>query len=103
LSLRDVAALADTLAAAAQGAADIGAASLLDAYVKSRRRDQTGTTVFTDWLTRVFSNPLRSVGVVRDAGLLGLELLPTLRHEFLRRSAGLMRQAPRLADELKIP
>lgn len=103
LSLRDVAALADTLAAAAQGNADIGAAALLDAYVKSRRRDQTGTTVFTDWLTRMFSNPLRSVGVARDAGLLGLELLPVLRHEFLRRSAGLMRQRPRLADELKIP
>lgn len=103
LSLRDVAALADTLADAAQRAADIGAAALLDAYVKSRRRDQTGTTLFTDWLMRVFSNPLRSVGVARDAGLLGLELLPALRHAFLRRSAGLLRQRPRLADELSIP
>ena len=95
LSLRDVAVLAEMLANAAERGTDLGAEPVLAAYVKSRRRDQTGTAVFTDLLTRIFSNPLRSVGVARDSGLLGLELLPSLRREFLRRSAGLIQRRTR--------
>lgn len=93
LSLRDVATLADILACAVERGVDVGEESLLAAYVTRRRRDQTGTTVFTDLLTRTFSNPLRSVGLARHASLIGLELLPSLRREFLRRSAGLVRVA----------
>ena len=97
LSLRDVEALAATLAAAAERGADIGDESVLAVYTKNRRRDQTATTVFTDLLTRTFSNPLSSVGMARNAGLLGLELLPSLRRQFLRRSAGLSQRLPRMA------
>ncbi|MDE2071077.1 MAG: 2-octaprenyl-6-methoxyphenyl hydroxylase [Gammaproteobacteria bacterium] len=99
LSLRDVAVLADMLGGAVEQGEDIGAASLLAAYVKSRRRDQTGTAVFTDMLTRTFSNPLRSVALARNAGLIGLELLPFLRRQFLRRSAGLAGMRARVARE----
>lgn len=99
LSLRDVAALADVLGGATEQGADIGAASLLAAYVKSRRRDQTGTAVFTDLLTRTFSNPLQSVALARNAGLMGLELLPFLRRQFLRRGAGLAGMRARITRE----
>ena len=97
LSLRDVAALAAALATAAERGADIGEESVLAGYAKSRRRDQSATAVFTDLLTRIFSNPLSSVGVARNTGLLGLELLPSLRRQFLRRSAGLSQRLPRMA------
>ena len=100
LSLRDVAVLADVLGDAVERNADIGAASLLAAYVKSRRRDQTGTAVFTDMLTRTFSNPLRSVALARNAGLIGLELLPFLRRQFLLRSAGLAGMRTRSVREV---
>lgn len=89
LSLRGVAALAEVLGNAVAHGTDVGDASLLAGYVKSRRRDQTGTAVFTDLLMRTFSNPLQSIALARNAGLIGLELLPFLRRQFLRRSAGL--------------
>lgn len=94
LSLRDVAALAEMLAHTIEGGVDVGDESLFPDYTKSRRRDQSGTAVFTDLLTRIFSNPLSSVGMARDSGLLGLELLPSLRRAFLRRSAGLIQRRP---------
>lgn len=99
LSLRDVAALADVLGGAVERSTDVGAASLLAGYVNSRRRDQTGTAVFTDLLTRTFSNPLQSVALARHAGLIGLELLPFLRRQFLRRSAGLAGMRARFVRE----
>lgn len=89
LSLRDVTSLAEVLGGAVERGTDVGDASLLAGYVRNRRRDQTGTAVFTDLLTRTFSNPLHSVAMTRNAGLIGLELLPFLRRQFLRRSAGL--------------
>ena len=99
LSLRDVAALADMVGGAVERGADIGAGPLLAAYVKSRRRDQTGTALFTDLLTRTFSNPLQSVALARNAGLIGLELLPFLRRQFLRHSAGLAGGRARVARD----
>lgn len=89
LSLRDVAALAGTIAAAIERGEDIGGERCTAEYVNSRRRDQAGTMVFTDLLTRAFSNPLQAVRLARDTGLLALELLPSLRRQFLRRSTGL--------------
>jgi 2-octaprenyl-6-methoxyphenol hydroxylase len=101
LSLRDVAVLAETLADASERGKDVGDAQILAGYVKSRRRDQTDTAFFTDLLTRAFSNPLRTVGMARNVGMLGLELLPSVRRQFLRRSAGLIRRSRPIADRGK--
>ena len=97
LSLRDVAALADTLAESAGSGGDVGEQQRLAAYVRARRRDQTGTTLFTDFLTRVFSNPLLPVVWARNAGLLALELLPPVRQLLARHSMGLTSRMSRLA------
>lgn len=91
LSLRDVAALAELLAECSERQADIAAAATLSRYVESRRRDQAGTALFTDWVTRAFTHPLTAVGLLRNSVLLGLELLPPARRRFMRRSAGLLR------------
>ena len=97
LSLRDVAALADTLADIALTSGDVGDERKLAVYVQGRRRDQMGTTLFTDFLTRVFTNPLASIGLARNAGLLALELFPPARHLLTRRNMGLAGRLPRLA------
>ncbi|MDE2091785.1 MAG: 2-octaprenyl-6-methoxyphenyl hydroxylase [Gammaproteobacteria bacterium] len=102
LSLRDIAALADTLAEITAAGGELGDAHRLGAYIQMRRRDQTGTTLFTDMLTRVFTNPLALVGWARNLGLLGLELFPPARHRLARLNMGINGRQPRLARGLGI-
>lgn len=97
LSLRDVAVLADTLADSVASGGDAGEEQRLAAYVRARRCDQLGTSLFTDFLARVFTNPLPPVAWARNAGLLALELLPPARHLLTRRNMGLAGRLPRLA------
>ena len=97
LSLRDVAVLADTLGDIAASGGDVGEEQRLAAYIRARRCDQLGTSLFTDFLARVFINPLPPVAWARNAGLLALELLPPARHLLTRRNMGLAGRLPRLA------
>ncbi|HEX5340711.1 MAG TPA: 2-octaprenyl-6-methoxyphenyl hydroxylase [Gammaproteobacteria bacterium] len=102
LSLRDVAVLAETLAEIVQAGGDVGCDARLAGYVAARRRDQTGTALFTDFLTRVFGNPLLPVRLLRNVGLLSLECLPPLRHALLRHNMGLAGRLPRLTRGVKL-
>jgi 2-octaprenyl-6-methoxyphenol hydroxylase len=97
LSLRDVALLAETLSDIARSGGDVGNDPRLEAYVTARRRDQVGTALFTDFLTRIFTNPLLPVRMFRNAGLLGLELVPPLRHALMQHNMGLAGRLSRLA------
>lgn len=97
LSLRDVAALAETLADIVRDGGDVGQDARLAGYVAARRRDQTGTILFTDFLTRIFTNPLLPARLLRNLGLLGVELMPPLRHALMRHNMGLSGRLPRLA------
>ena len=102
LSLRDVAVLAESVADGGKEGKDIGAAERLEAYVDARKRDQQTMALFTDNLNRVFANPLGSVAWARNAGLLALEFLPSLRQVFLRRNLGVAGHLPRLARGLPL-
>lgn len=102
LSLRDIAALADVLADITAVGGDLGDERQLAAYVRTRRRDQMSTTLFTDMLTRVFTNPLASIGWARNLGLLGLDFFPVVRHRLARRNMGIAGRLPRLARGLGI-
>lgn len=86
LSLRDVHAL--TLAL--QGSvAPLGDLATLQAYVTAQARDQRLTLGFSDQVTRLFSQPGRLIAQGRNAGLLGLDLLPPARQWFARQAMGL--------------
>ncbi|MGE5625711.1 MAG: 2-octaprenyl-6-methoxyphenyl hydroxylase [Bacillota bacterium] len=102
LSLRDVAMLAEVLADAGRDGQDLGAEDVLQGYVDARRGDQRGTALFTDVLTRIFANPLKTVAWGRNAGLLALELLPTTRRTLLRHNMGLGGRLPKLARGLPL-
>ncbi|MGH8283010.1 MAG: 2-octaprenyl-6-methoxyphenyl hydroxylase [Gammaproteobacteria bacterium] len=102
LSLRDVAVLADTLAGISANGGDVGDERQLAAYVRARHHDQTGTALFTDFLTRVFTNPLATIGLARNAGLLALELFPLARRHLTRRNMGIAGRLPRLARGVKL-
>ncbi|MGB5347119.1 MAG: 2-octaprenyl-6-methoxyphenyl hydroxylase [Woeseia sp.] len=98
LGLRDVAALAECVAdAAAAGSRDWGATALLERYVDWRRNDQRKLVQFTDGLVRLFGSRRRSLRVLRDAGMLGFDLVPGVRRLFARHTMGLAGELPRLS------
>ena len=83
LALRDVWALVRQLRAAA--GSDPGAPALLKDYAAGRGLDRHGTIRFTDGLVRLFSNESDLLRHVRGAGLMGLDMLPPLRHFVAKR------------------
>lgn len=102
LGLRDVAALAQVVTDAVREGGDPGAKAALDAYRRLRGRDQSNAGAATDLLARLFVNPWMPLRLSRDLGLVGLDLLPGLRHRFARRFMGVTGNMPRLARGLPL-
>ena len=100
LGLRDVAALADCVAEA--GAADVGAAGVLERYAHWRRADQDKLLRFTDGLVRLFGSKRPAIRALRAAGMLGFDLVPGVRGLFARHTMGLAGRLPRLSRGLPI-
>ena len=98
LTLRDVAALAESVFAAA----DPGAPEVLAAWQARRRADVKRVACFTDFLARAFTRRWRALAPLRGAALLGFDLFPPLRRAVVRRSLGLTPPASRLASGLPL-
>jgi len=96
LGLRDVAVLAEGIDLARRQGDDIGASSVLNTYAQRRRGDLTRTSELTDSLVRIFSNDYLPITLVRDLGLVGMDLCAPFRHGFMYRTMGLGGEAPRL-------
>jgi 2-octaprenyl-6-methoxyphenol hydroxylase len=96
LGLRDVAALAEVLAAARRRGQDLGAPDVLAAYQRWRRFDATALAAATDGLNRLFSNDNTALRLGRDLGLGLVGRLPALRRALIREAAGLAGDLPRL-------
>ncbi|MEW8330378.1 MAG: 2-octaprenyl-6-methoxyphenyl hydroxylase [Candidatus Thiodiazotropha sp.] len=97
LGLRDVAVLADLLFDAVQRDQDPGDDALLKAYASWRKRDQNSVALITDTLARLFANPFGPLRLVRNLGMVGLDLAPSLKHLVARQFMGLNGRLPRLA------
>jgi 2-octaprenyl-6-methoxyphenol hydroxylase len=94
LGLRDVATLADVIA---DSPATLGDDAMLGRYDEWRRTDRRGVIAFTDGLVRLFGNPLGSVKVARDLGLLLFDVLPPAKSALSALSMGITGKLPRLA------
>jgi 2-octaprenyl-6-methoxyphenol hydroxylase len=57
---------------------------------------------FTDGLVRLFTQPFPPVGLLRDAGMLALDLLPPAKRWFGRLAMGRSGRLPRLARGLPL-
>lgn len=88
LALRDVSALAREIANALSGGGDPGSRAVLNNYRLARRADHRSTTLFTDWLPRLFQSHFPPVVVGRNAGLMLLELAPGCKAGFARGAMG---------------
>ncbi|KAA6187342.1 2-octaprenyl-6-methoxyphenyl hydroxylase [Thiohalocapsa marina] len=102
LGLRDVAELADLLADTRRTGQDPGGHAVLAGYRQRRRQDQANVAALTDGLARLFTNPLPTLRLGRNLGLLGLDLLPPARHALARRFMGIGGRLPRLARGLPL-
>lgn len=96
LGLRDVSALAETLADAKRRGEDFARRDVLDRYQQWRRFDTAGLAVATDTVNRLFSNDNPLLRAARDIGMGAIGAFPDLRRRFIREAAGLNGDLPRL-------
>lgn len=96
MGLRDVAALAESVADAARLGLDIGGPQVLERYQCWRRFDTMTMSVATDGLNRLFSNHSDALRLVRDIGLGLVERMPALKRTFIREAAGVTGEVPKL-------
>jgi len=89
LALRDVAALAATMAEAVDQNAAPGDLSVLQRYEQRQRDDQAQTIQFSDLLPQLFMRSDPVLGLTRDLALSGLDVLQPLKRQFVRQAAGM--------------
>jgi len=89
LSLRDAAALAEKLSEARIQQKSIGSLETLECYYQQQQTDQRNTLVFSDSLTKFFAGPSNVAAMGRNSGLLALDLVPQLRHRFIKFGMGM--------------
>ncbi|MBL8267797.1 2-octaprenyl-6-methoxyphenyl hydroxylase [Steroidobacter sp.] len=100
LGLRDAVSLAEVLA---DGQAQVGAAfdagdgMWLQRYREWRSADRGNIVRFTDGLVRLFSQPLGPIKLLRNAGMLALDLMPAAKDALSQLSLGAAGRVPRLA------
>lgn len=89
LSLRAVLNLVEHLHAAHMAGQSMGGIEVLNNYLAAQRGDQRNTIAFSHLAATVFVNDGFAIGLCRDLGLLGLDLLPPLKSRLVRQAAGL--------------
>lgn len=102
LGLRDVAVLADLVSDAAQRGQDPGDIELLKEYANWRKKDQNSVAMITDSLARFFANPFGPLRLVRNLGMVGLDVVPSMKHLVARQFMGLNGRLPRLARGISL-
>lgn len=96
MGLRDVAALAESIADAARLGLDIGGDAVLERYRRWRRFDNALLIAVTDGLNRLFSNDIAPLRHVRSLGLGAVDRLSPLKRFFIRHAKGEIGDLPRL-------
>lgn len=98
LGLRDVAALCDCIAdAKSSGSLDPGSPSVLEFYAEWRKADQSKVLRFTDGLVNLFADSRPPVRALRNAAMIGFDLVPGVRRLFAKHTMGLAGRLPRLS------
>ena len=102
LGLRDVATLAQVIVDARRADTDYGSLDVLEPYAKWRQRDNNRVAGFTDGLIRIFTNENLPVTFARNLGLSFVNLFPSVKRIFIKRTSGLNGRLPRLARGLPL-
>ena len=102
LGLRDVSALAEVLIECQQQAQDIGGKEALDHYQSWRTKDQQRVSTLTDNLVHIFSHPSFLLRLGRNIGLLGVDLIPSIKHLISQQAMGLCGKQPKLSRGVRL-
>lgn len=89
LALRGLMTLVEQFRLATEQGLSLGDARVLRHYQQHHRQDWQQTVQFSDSLIRLFGPDLAPVAAARDAGLVGLDLLPGAKRWFARKAMGL--------------
>ncbi len=100
LGLRDVAVLAEVINEAFKHGKDIGSLDVLSQYADWRKKDHRNVMTATDSMVKLFSNPLSTVKMARNLGILASDMIPGLRHLISRQAMGLTGKQPKLSRGL---
>lgn len=101
LALRGIMALVEQFQRAQVSGQSLGDLQVLRAYQENHRRDGQNTVRFSDTLIQVFGLDVPAMKVARDAGLVGLDLLPGAKRWFARSAMGLGGRRPQFATPEK--
>jgi 2-octaprenyl-6-methoxyphenol hydroxylase len=96
LGLKDAAALAEIILDAARLGLDFGQLDILQRYERWRRFDSFTLAAATDALTRLFSNDIAPLRLVRDLGMGIVDRIGPARRFFMRHAGGDIGKLPRL-------
>ena len=98
LGVRDVAALAEVLVEASRAGLDLGSMDVLERYARWRRFDNLMLSTFMDGLTRLFSNDVGPLRLVRDIGFALFNRTMPLKRIAMRHAMGIVGKLPRLVQ-----
>ena len=93
---RDIAALADVIAAAHRRGEDIGSKGVLERYRQWRQFDASTLSLGTHAINSVFSNDNPAMKLLRGAALDAADRIPAVRRAMIREAAGLSGELPSL-------
>ena len=100
LGYKDVASLADTVAAAFLRGDDIGGAAVLEEYQRNRRFDTFATAAAMEAMNALFSNNLPLLRGARKTGLKLIDQWPLAKSVLMREASGEALDLPRLMQGL---
>lgn len=89
LALRDIARLAEVVAAGRRRGEELGSLTTLERYLEAQRADQRNTTFFSHILPTIFGDHSPVAVALRNVGLIALDLAPWGRRGFASFGAGL--------------
>lgn len=89
LALRDVCHLVSVLAEAVKNDESFSSLNVLEYYESLISRDKNITVGFSDGLIRLFGNNALPVQLARSIGLLGLDVSPFLKRQFIHQMTGM--------------
>ena len=81
--------MGQVLADANEASRPLGSIGVLQQYYERQQADQVRTVQFSDLLPDLFMRADPVLGLARDMGLAGLDMLPAAKREFVRYAAGL--------------
>lgn len=99
LALRGLMTLVEQFRLAVEQGRPLGELGVLGGYQHKHQQDWQQTVRFSDSLIRIFGPAPAPLAVARDAGLMGLDLLPGAKRWFARRAMGIGGRKPTITGQ----